>query len=102
MTDDKFGFSTSRKERVAAFSPRTEPRETKLDQVDRIGEKHGFVQREARQERPTRRRKEVGPTVAINMRVPESIAEEFIAYCERNRFSYWEGVAELMRKEGLL
>lgn len=105
MTKDDFGFGATRKSReakIAAFSPRKESRDTELRDVDRVGDALGFVPREPSRSIPARRRKEIGPTIAINMRVPEAVAETFITYCEENRFSYWEGVADLMRKSGLL
>jgi hypothetical protein len=29
-------------------------------------------------------------------------ADPFIAWCEKERYSYWQGIEELMRREGLL
>jgi len=47
-----------------------------------------------------RRKKDPGPTRAINTRAPQRIAVPFIAFCEDSRFSYWEGSEELMRRAG--
>ncbi|MBS0981465.1 hypothetical protein [Acetobacter thailandicus] len=104
MSDDSFGFSDTRKARlqkIAAFNPRKDLGTEALEQVDKAGDALGFVPREIPAKAPTRRRKEIGPTVAINMRVPEAIADVFINYCEQNRLSYWEGVADLMQKAGV-
>lgn len=51
---------------------------------------------------PRRRRKgETGPFVAINTRAPVRVADPFIAWCEENRYSYWQGIEELMRRAGI-
>jgi hypothetical protein len=74
---------------------------TGLDRVDAVGEALGFMPRQASRTAVPRRRKEIGPTVAINMRVPEQVAATFIEFCESQRFSYWEGVQELMKRSGI-
>jgi hypothetical protein len=70
-----------------------------LERIDAAAEHHGFVARELPRQRPTRRR-DVGPTLPINIRAPERVAIPFIRFCEQNRYTYWEGLEELMRQCG--
>lgn len=106
MTDDAFGFSGARKataDKIKLIQPsKGETGPTPLDRVDAAGEALGFTSREQRAKPQVhRRRRDIGPTVAINMRAPERVAEPFIQFCEENRFSYWEGVEELMKRAGI-
>jgi len=107
MTDDTFGFGEARKpstaEKLKAFrpDPSTEPA-VPMEKIDAAAAAHGFVAREVARPVISRRRKEIGPTLAINMRVPERVAVPFIQFCEDGRLSYWEGVEELMKRSGLL
>ena len=80
------------------FSPQRGQRvRPHLDRVDAAGDALGFTSREAARPTLLRRRREIGPTVAINTRAPERVAGPFIQFCEENRYSYWEGIEELMR-----
>lgn len=106
MTDDAFGFSAARKataEKLKSIHPtkgHADPES--LDRVDAAGEALGFKSREQPAPQPVfRRRREIGPTVAINTRAPERVAGPFIRFCEENRYSYWEGIEELMKRAGL-
>lgn len=107
MTEDAFGFSDARKataEKIKRIQPSAgEDKPTLLDRVDAAGEALGFTSREQQRPKPPlpRRRRDIGPTIAINMRAPERVAEPFIQFCEDNRYSYWEGVEELMRRAGI-
>jgi len=105
MTDDIFGFPAAKRstaEKLRAIAPaEDDARPTQLDRVDAAGAALGFVAREPSRTLISRRRKEIGPTIAINMRVPENVAATFIAFCDQQRMSYWEGVAELMRRCGV-
>src|SRR3954451_11438058 len=71
-----------------------------LQRIDAAAEQHCFVARESPRGRPTRRR-DVGPTLPINMRAPERVAIPFMQFCEQNRYAYWEGLEELMRRCGV-
>ena len=103
MNDDTFGFNAARKtteEKLKAIIP-TEGTSSLSDlaKVDAAGDALGFKSRESPPGRAVHRRKrEIGPTVAINTRAPERVAEPFIRFCEDNRFSYWEGIEELMKR----
>ena len=106
MTDDTFGFSAARKstadklKAIQPGQPHNAPPST--DRVDRAGEALGFTSREpAPAPVQMRRRREIGPTVAINTRAPERVAGPFIRFCEENRYSYWEGIEELMKRAGV-
>ncbi|WP_158745706.1 hypothetical protein [Acidisphaera sp. L21] len=103
MSDDTFGFSAARKttaEKLRAIRPAdTAPTAPELAKVDAVGDSLGFKTREDSRGRTLHRRKrEIGPTVAINTRAPERVAEPFVRFCEDHRFSYWEGIEELMKR----
>ena len=104
MSDNDYGFSPTRKataDKLRAIRPSTDLPVTDsadLVRVDAASAALGFVGREGTRTAILRKRKEIGPTVAINMRVPEAVAIRFIEFCEQNRLSYWEGVDELMRR----
>lgn len=106
MTEDSFGFSSARKstaDKLKTIKPgQPSPDPTPIERVDRAGEALGFTSRESPPS-PTfiRRRREIGPTVAINTRAPERVAAPFIRFCEENRYSYWEGIEELMKRAGI-
>lgn len=110
MADDIFGFGTAkpstadRLKSVRPAEPRAEPAPADLARIDAVAERAGFSSRE--QQAPPavayRRKKDIGPTTAINMRAPQRVAVPFIKFCEENRYSYWEGVEELMRRCGML
>jgi hypothetical protein len=110
MSDDTFGFSgtkSSTAERLKAFRPTNtgaEPPTSDLTRADAAGERVGFKSREpvAPAVVAHRRKKDLGPTTAINTRAPQRVAVPFIAFCEENRFSYWEGIEELMRRAGVI
>ena len=103
--DDAFGFSASRRttaEKLKSIQPSKGPEsEAHLDRVDAAGDGLGFTSREAARPTLLRRRREIGPTVAINTRAPERVAGPFIQFCEKNRYSYWEGIEELMKRAGI-
>lgn len=108
MSDDTFGFSAARKtttaDKLKRFTPTTDNSKAEpvaLERADAAGAALGFVPREGTRTSVIRRRKEIGPTVAINMRVPEAVAAHFISFCEEQRMSYWEGVEELMKRNGI-
>ncbi len=107
MTEDAFGFPSARKataDKIRAIAPGGAAPANEangLEKVDAASAALGFVPRESSRPVALRRRREVGPTVAINMRVPEGVAARFIDFCEKNRLSYWEGVEELMKRSNL-
>lgn len=64
--------------------------------VDQVAERLGFASREAVVRR--RRRPPIeGPTDQINIRASTADINAFVEWCEKNRFSYREGFAELVR-----
>jgi hypothetical protein len=109
MGEDPFGFTSAKSstaERLKAIRPATSdsgPAPSDIARADAAGERVGFKSREGAEPIVThRRKKDLGPTTAINTRAPQRVAVPFIAFCEENRFSYWEGIEELMRRAGLL
>lgn len=102
MTEDAFGFSAAQRktaEKIKGITPTSDPHlPAEIERVDAAGAALGFIPRETSRVVVPRRRKEIGPTVAINMRVPERVAAKFVTFCDQQRMSYWEGVEELMRR----
>lgn len=104
--NDAFGFSKAGKgagalanlAKIKPSEPDSAPAPD-LEAIDAAGSKAGFTPREPGSRLVPRRRKNpVGPTITINTRVPEDVAERFMNFCDANRFSYWEGLAELMNR----
>jgi hypothetical protein len=104
--NDEFGFAAvSAREKIRQIKPTTPP-ETHVDieRVDAVAESSGFISRE-----PTfpdfqyqaQRRQRPQPTVPLNMRAPVNVATVFKRFCEENRYSYPEGLSEIMRRAGL-
>ena len=92
-----FGFGASLAE-ISKTAPSGEhPRTGDLSAVDRAADRLGFQSREA----PIRRRKRQPidqPTDQINIRAAISDLNAFVEFCERKRYSYREGFAELVAK----
>lgn len=109
MSEDTFGFATARQttaDKLKNVRPTQDASHPPtLDRIDAAGEALGFRSREEVPRQPAmatiRRRREVGPTIAINTRAPERVAEPFVRFCEQNRYSYWEGIEELMKRAGV-
>ncbi len=105
--DDAFGFKTltSLKDRVKQIRPSiTTEAFPDLARVDAVADSVGFVSREAFVEpvqsyRATRAKPE--PRIPLNMRVPVSLGNAFQRFCEQERYSYTEALAEVMRRAGL-
>lgn len=66
-------------------------------EADRVAERLGFPSRE-----PTARRKRrvvsEEPTDQLNVRASIADINRFVEWCERNRYSYREGFAELVKR----
>lgn len=103
MMSDTFGFPKRRglTEKLGAITPRTDAEtDVPIDRVDDAAAKHGFVSREP--EVPFRREKTIGPVVTLHTRAPVRVATPFQRFCEANRYSYWEGIEELMKRAGVI
>lgn len=105
MSEDAFGFNSAAKtaKKIEAIRP-TEPAPMpSMTKVDAIADSHGFPSREAaRPAAPAyRRRREQGPFINIQIRAPERIGSRFIRFCEDNRFNYWEGLEDLLKRTGI-
>ena len=80
MSGNDYGFTPPRKSTADKLknikpsddTPAAGPSD--LDRADAAGAALGFVPRESTRAPMLRKRKEIGPTVAINMRVPETVA----------------------------
>jgi hypothetical protein len=92
-----FGFGASLAEIAQTSSTAERSRAGDLSAVDRAADRLGFQSREA----PVRRRKRQPidqPTDQINIRAAISDLNAFVEFCERKRYSYREGFAELVSK----
>jgi len=110
-SEDAFGFgsvSNSTKEKIKHIRP-SAPLEDSLDisKIDAVADNAGFVSREVPQpsESPYTyrgaRAYRPEPRIPLNMRVPVSLGGAFQRFCEENRYSYPEALAEVMRRAGL-
>ena len=106
--EDAFGFgsiATSAKDRIRQIRPSAPPYSSgDLSKIDVVADNAGFVSREASvNEYVTRgsRLPRPEPRNALNMRVPVSLGNAFQRFCEENRYSYPEGLAEIMKRAGL-
>ena len=108
-TEDAFGFDSLRgsaKDRIKHIKPASPPEPpSDLARVDAIADNAGFVSREGQQQLVSSfkgsRSRGPEPTIALNMRAPVSIGEAFQQFCRENRYSYPEGLAEIMQRAGL-
>jgi hypothetical protein len=87
-------------DRLREIAPDTPANEPSADQVDAVGARHGFTSREPA-ERIYKNDASKEATVPLSIRPPLSVANRFIAFCKQHRYSYWEGLAELMRHRGI-
>ena len=106
--EDAFGFGSvsSAKEKIRNIRPSLPDVSVDLTRIDAVADSAGFVSREAvpapadyvyrssRQARPE-------PRIPLNMRVPVSLGNAFQRFCEENRYSYPEALAEVLRRAGL-
>jgi hypothetical protein len=101
MMSETFGFPKRKglSEKLGAITPSPAGAAPPVDQVDSAGERHGFVSREP--DIQLRRRKPVEPVVTLHTRAPVRVAQPFQEFCEKNRYSYWEGIEELMILAGI-
>ena len=104
--EDSFGFESLRssaRERIRDIKPAVPVGFTEdMSRVDAVADSAGFVSREAPefQHNGTRNRRPE-PRSALNMRVPVTLGNAFQRFCEENRYSYPEGLEEIMKRAGL-
>ena len=92
--------SETRRFNFTAIQP-DQPGETPSQaDIDRAGDRAGFISREP-VERIYKQERTKEPTTPLSMRPTISVANRFITWCKRERFSYPEGLAELMRRAGI-
>lgn len=108
--EDAFGFgsvSNSAKERIKHIRPSMPPETlTDLTRIDAVADNAGFVSREvppaaAEYTYRSSRTQRPEPRIPLNMRVPVSLGGAFQRFCEENRYSYPEALAEVMKRAGL-
>jgi hypothetical protein len=106
--EDAFGFGSlaaTAKDRIKQIKPTSASEPTAdLARIDAVADNAGFVSREAPGLHSVYRSTASArpePRSAINMRVPVSLAGAFQRFCEENRYSYPEALAEIMKRAGL-
>jgi hypothetical protein len=98
MSDSAY-FSRKLSDKLQRIANEQAPRAPHDDsQVVAAAEHLGFVNREP--EPAIEVRETLGPVVMMTMRVPVRVARQFKQFCKTNRYSYWEGVEELMKRAG--
>lgn len=82
-----------------AFGIKKKPTESDatLEKLDRVAEKHGFASRETR-----KRRNAVGPTMPVNVKLPEDVYNSFLKFCDDNESTYRQGIAKLLKMAGYM
>ncbi len=92
-----FGFNLSDiQPGPVAATPREAPPPA---EADRVAERLGFSSREPAMRRKRRVAPEE-PMDQLNMRATIADINRFVEWCERNRYSYREGFAELVKRIG--
>ena len=106
--DDEFGFTSLRanaKDRIRDIKPSAPAGPpTDMMRVDAVADAAGFTSREApaaQESFALARARRVEPRTALNMRVPAGLGSAFQRFCDENRYSYPEGLEEIMRRAGL-
>lgn len=108
-TEDAFGFRTvsnSVRDRIRQIKPAAPPGPPPdMAAIDAAAQNVGFVSREVPQLADlayrSKKSQRSEPTIALNMRAPISLGNTFRRFCEENRYSYPEGLAEIMLRAGL-
>lgn len=108
-SEDAFGFGSvsSAKEKIRNIRPSLPDVSVDMARIDAVADSAGFVSREAAVPPPTEyvyrsgRQARPEPRIPLNMRVPVSLGNAFQRFCEENRYSYPEALAEVLRRAGL-
>ena len=87
-------------DRLNEISPDNLVEQPPVDRVDSVASRHGFTSREP-MERIYKNDGSKEASVPLSIRPPVSVANRFIAFCKEHRYSYWEGLAELMKYRGI-
>ena len=106
--EDSYGFSSvsTLKERIKQIRPAvSNGPPPDLTRIDAVADNAGFVSREPLVESDTtfrsQRFQKPEPRIPLNMRVPVSLGAAFQRFCEAERYSYPEALAEIMRRAGM-
>jgi hypothetical protein len=87
-------------DRLNEIAPDNLTNQPPVDRVDAVGARHGFTSREP-MERIYKNEGSKEASVPLSIRPPVSVANRFIAFCKQHRYSYWEGLADLMKHRGI-
>ena len=105
--EDAFGFGvvSLTKEKIKKIRPSMPESGTDMTRIDAVADSAGFISREASSSDEyvyrSGRQAHPEPRIPLNMRVPVSLGNVFQRFCEENRYSYPEALAEVMRRSGL-
>lgn len=95
MTEKNLGFS-----RLATIKPDNAPQSEIPDYlIDTVGDRAGFVSREATQK--VVRRIPAEPSANLNIRPPVTTYNRFVVWAMDNRMSYPEALKAIMDKAGI-
>ncbi|MDC9589773.1 hypothetical protein PSI23_10810 [Xenorhabdus sp. XENO-10] len=95
MTTKNFGFKN-----LSTIKPDDTPSSDIADhEIDVVGDRSGFVSREAVQK--VVRRAVTEPSANLNIRPPVSTYNRFVLWAMENRMSYPEALKALMDKAGI-
>ncbi|MCP1274985.1 hypothetical protein NKW43_15085 [Gluconobacter albidus] len=74
---------------------RTKAADVDLTKVDEVANQQGFVSREAHQ-----RRNYVGPTKAMNTKLPVEVYDRFMKFCDEENLTIRKGIERLLDQAG--
>ena len=108
---DPFGLlNRTTRNKLKEIRPTVPAPEPNMDKVDAAAASVGFISRETLTEpqqpiyvplSSSVPRRAI-PSVPINMRVPSELAAIFQRFCKDNRYSYPEGLEEIMMRAGMV
>ena len=108
FAEDSFGFTSvsTIKDRIKQIRPSiSSGPPPDLNRIDAVADNAGFVSREPIAEADigfrSQRYQKPEPRIPLNMRVPVSLGAAFQRFCQEERYSYPEALAEIMRRAGL-
>ena len=102
MSESGYFRNRTLNDKVARIRSNEAPAPQDDSQVVAAAAELGFVNRDpvADPEPDIDARQPLGPVVMMTMRAPVRVARQFKQFCRTNRYSYWEGIEELLKRAG--